>query len=136
MTVFVAALAGRALGQPPPREAGVDPNAGPATKQELFASRSAQVEGTNVYLESMVVRAKSGLMARIGSRGHEIFVAPNDPSSLEYVAVGATVDVRGTLVRTPSAGQARLIYAMSSRESRRLARDPVYVDAWSLIVQE
>ena len=135
--VFVAALANPALGQVPPRDAGVDDaNFGPATKQEVFASRKALLEGTNVYLENMVVRAKSGLMARLGSGRHEIFVAPNDPSTLDYIAVGATVDVRGTLVKTPSAGQARLIYAMSTRESRRIARDSVYVDAWALVARE
>jgi len=42
------------------------------------------------------------------------------------------VDVRGTLRRAPGAPQARLAYAMSSREARRLARKGVYLDAWSL----
>src|SRR5262245_38685679 len=134
--IVVAALAGPARGQPPPKDAGVDTSFGPVTKKDLFASRKNLIEGTNVHLENMVVRAKSGLMARVSDGRHEIFVAPNDPSSLDFVAVGARVNVRGTLFRSPSAGQARLIYAMSAREARRLARDPVYVDAWAFAVQE
>jgi hypothetical protein len=105
----------------------------PVEGQELFADDGALfVEGTNVHLENVVVRAKTGLMMRVAVGRHEIYVAPVDPSMLEFLAVGATVDVRGTLRRAPSAPQARFAYAMSAREARRLARQHVYVDAWSL----
>jgi hypothetical protein len=104
-----------------------------ATKEELFRERrELLVEGTNVYLEDMVVRAKSGVMTRVAYGKHEIFVAPIDPSELQFVAIGARVDVRGTLREAPTAPQARLAYAMSPREARRLARHRIYVRAWSL----
>lgn len=109
----------------------------PASRQELFVrDPSLRVDGTNVYLEHMVVRAKSGHMMRVAYGKHEIFVAPVDPSTLDFVAVGAKVDVRGTLRDAPSASQARLVYAMSPREARLLARSGVYVDAWSVTAIE
>ncbi|HVK86480.1 MAG TPA: hypothetical protein VM513_20315 [Kofleriaceae bacterium] len=105
----------------------------PVDGEALFADDAELLaEGTNVHLENVVVRAKSGLMMRVAVGRHQIYVAPVDPSMLEFLAVGATVDVRGTLRRAPSAPQARLAYAMSSHEARRLARQGVYLDAWSL----
>jgi len=108
-----------------------------ATAQELpgvevFDEPDEMTEGTNVRFESAVVRAKSGLLLRVAIGKHEIFVAPPDPSSLEWIAVGAKVDVQGTLQRTPTAQQARLVYAMGPVEARRLARTRFYVDAWSV----
>src|SRR5437868_3929069 len=111
---FVVALTGSAFAQAPTPE--VD-DFGPVSKQELFATPKKLIEGTDVYLARMVVRAKSGTMLRVGWGTHEIFVAPIDPSALGFVTVGATVDVRGTLAKTPSARQARLIYAMSASEA-------------------
>jgi hypothetical protein len=96
-------------------------------KQQLFADLDSMTEGTPVWLKDVVVRQKSGNVLRIGERRHELFVAPQDPSTLDFLTVGAHVDVRGTLRRTPSAPQARLIYAMSSPAARRLARDRFYV---------
>ena len=131
--VFVVALVGSALAQPPPPDVE---DFGPVTKQELFAGPNRLIAGTNVYLDHVVVRAKSGTMLRVGWDKHEIFVAPVDPSSLGFITVGAKVNVRGTLAKTPSAGQARLINAMSWSEARRLARQSVYVDAWAMSVEE
>ena len=96
---------------------------------ELFDEPDEMTEGTNVRFEGAVVRAKSGLLMRVAVGTHEIFVAPPDPSSLEFLAVGANVDVQGTLRRTPTAAQARLIYAMAPGEARRLARTRFYVEA-------
>jgi hypothetical protein len=133
--VFAALLvmiAGTAAGQVREREARDDANA-PATKVELFQRGSTLlIEGTNVHLEDMRVRSKSGVMMRVAYGRHEIYVAPIDPSALDFIAKGARVDVRGSLRAAPSAAQARLVYAMSAREARRLARQRVYVDAWSV----
>jgi hypothetical protein len=99
---------------------------------ELFDEPDEMTEGTNLRLEGAVVRAKAGILLRVSVGKHEIFVAPPDPSSLEFLAVGARVDVQGTLQRTPTAQQARLVYAMSRAEARRLAHTKFYVDAWSV----
>lgn len=113
-----------------------DPGAAPATdspvvtKQELFAEPREMSEGTNVRLEDVVIRAKSGIVLRVADRKREIFVVPEDPSSLDFLAVGARVHVQGTLRAAPSARQAQLIYAMGPREARKLARSRFYVDAW------
>lgn len=104
----------------------------PATNDELFGDPDAMVEGTNVRLENLVVRAKSGLLLRASYDGHEIFVAPVDPSQLDFIAIGAHIDVLGTLVPAPSKRQAQLELAMGAREARRLAHARVYVDAWSV----
>lgn len=120
-----------------PRDADAAEERGPASKHELFArGRALMVEGTNVHLEDVVVRAKSGHLIRVASGRHEIFVAPPDPSQLSFLAIGAAVDVRGTLIKAPSAGQAQLIHGMGSREARRLSRQRVYVDAWSVTAIE
>ena len=104
----------------------------PVTNDELFGDPDEMIEGTNVHLEDLVVRAKSGLLLRAADDRHEIFVAPIDPSWLDFLTVGAHIDIRGTLRASPSARQAKLVFAMSTREAKRLARTPVYVDAWSL----
>lgn len=107
-----------------------DPESGPATKDELFADPEEMTAGTNVFLDDVKVRSKSGNLLRVGDGQHQLWVAPDDPSVLDFIAVGATVDVRGTLRETPSAKQAALIYAASSRAAARMARDRFYVDAW------
>ncbi|MDX2091058.1 MAG: hypothetical protein SFX73_24575 [Kofleriaceae bacterium] len=108
-------------------------DSGPASWTDLREHRQElMAPGTNVYLEGMVVRGKSGRTLRVGRGKQELFVIPVDPTSVDYMAVGAKVDVRGMLVETPSAGQAKLVYAMSGREARRIARQRVIVDAWSV----
>lgn len=113
-------------------EAGSDTPGPVLTAQELFADPEAMTDGTSVRLDGAVIRAKSGLVLRVAIDKHEIFVAPIDPSSMEFLAVGARVDIQGTLHRAPSAPQARLIYAMGPAEARRLARTGFYVDAWAV----
>jgi hypothetical protein len=96
-------------------------------KQRVFADLDSLSDGTQVWLQDVVVRAKNGNIVQVADHRHEIFVAPVDPSSLEFLTVGAHVDVRGTLRRTPSAAQARFIYAMGPATARRLARDQLFV---------
>lgn len=105
---------------------------GPISKENLFDDPEAMTPGTNVHLENMVVRGKSGNIVRVGDGRHEIFVAPIDPVSIEFLAIGAKIDVRGTLLRSPSASQARLSYAMCRRAAERLSRDRVFVEAWTI----
>ena len=130
----VAAIAPFARSQPavcpPPEEPAPDEPV--LTAKQLFADPAAMTEGANVRLEGAVVRAKSGNILRVATQRHEIFVAPNDPSAIAFIAVGAHVDVIGTLRRVPSAKQARLVYAMSSSEAYRLARTRFYIDAWDV----
>lgn len=102
------------------------------TERELFATPGAMSDGATVRLDGVVIRAKSGNVLRVAIGHHEIFVAPNNPSTLGFLAIGARVDVLGTLRRAPSARQAQLIYAMETREARRLARTRYYVEAWSV----
>jgi len=102
------------------------------TGEELFAYPEAMAEGVNVRLEGAVVRAKSGIVLRVAADDHEIFVAPIDPSSLEFLAVGSRINVQGTLHAVPTAKQAQLVYAMGPKEARRLARSRFYLDAWAL----
>jgi hypothetical protein len=104
-------------------------------KQQLFADLDSMTEGTQVWLHDVRIVQKSGNVLKIGDRGHELFVVPVDPSSLDFLTVGAHVDVRGTLRRTPSAGQARLIYAMSSAAARRFARDRFFVATASVVAE-
>lgn len=111
---------------------GSDASGPVLTAQELFADPESMTEGTSVRLEGAVIRAKSGLVLRVAIDKHEMFVAPIDPSTIEFLAVGARIDVQGTLHRAPSAAQARLVYAMGPQEARRLARTGFYVDAWAL----
>lgn len=109
-----------------------EPDTSVVTADELFDIPEAMTEGTNVRLENVVVRAKSGNVVRVRYGKHEIFVSPPDPAKLDWIAVGARINVQGTLRRTPSAPQARLQYAMRTGEARRLSRTRFYVDAWAL----
>lgn len=106
------------------------------TAPELFARPDAMSDGTSVRLDGVVIRAKSGNVLRVSVARHEIFVAPNDPSTLNFLTIGARVDVLGTLRRAPSARQAQLVYAMGAYEARRLARTRYYVEAWSVSAVE
>ena len=137
-TVLLATLATNAPRAQPRDGSGSDQGSdqGVITAQQLFATPRAFTDGTNVRIENAVVRAKTGILLRVAAAKHEIFVAVPDPSALDFVAVGAHVAIQGTLRRTPSAPQARLVYAMSSREAHRLARTRFYVDAWSVTPAE
>jgi hypothetical protein len=104
--------------------------------QELFEDPRAVTDGTSVLFEQAVVRAKTGIVLRVAAARHEIFVVPADPSVLDFLAVGAHVDIQGTLRRPPAAAQARLVYAMSTREAQRLAHTRFYVDASSVLAAE
>jgi len=129
LTFVPSTTYGQASGSAAPNDDAEDALS-PATNEELFEEPGALREGTNVYLEDMVVRAKSGLVLRASDGKHQIYIAPDDPSSLDFIAIGAHIDVRGTLVVAPSARQAQLVFAMGASEARRLARKKVYVDAW------
>lgn len=135
ISVVVLVAGGAALAQ---SENGSDQGSGSAvlTAQELFRDQRAVPDGTNVQFENAVVRAKTGIVLRVTAAKHEIFVVPADPSVLDFLTVGAHVDIQGTLRRTPSAPQARLVYAMSAREARRLAHTRFYVDASSVLAAE
>jgi hypothetical protein len=61
-----------------------------------------------------------------------VFVLPVDPSFVSFVAVGAKVDLRGTLRESPAAAQAARDFALDRASSRRLANEPLYIDAWSI----
>jgi len=104
----------------------------PMTADELFSEPDAMVDGANVQLDYAVVRAKAGNVLRVRVDHHEIFVVPDDPSLLEWITVGARVNVSGILRPTPAAKQAQLIYAMGRAEARRLARTKFYVEASSV----
>jgi len=140
MSVVAVILAGGEPGAEP--QSGSDAGSGSAegsaviTGQELFKNPRAVSDGTNVMFENAVVRAKSGIVLRVAIGKHEIFVVPPDPSALDFVAIGAHVAIQGTLRPTPSAPQARLIYAMSKRDAQRLAHTRFYVDAWSVLAAE
>jgi hypothetical protein len=88
--------------------------------------------GTSVELDHAVVRGKSGNLMRVAHHRREIFVAPVDPSWLEWIAVGAVVDIRGTVREAPSASQARLVYAVDRATAARLARSHILIDAWAV----
>jgi hypothetical protein len=107
---------------------------GVVEKEQLFSQLGSMTEGTQVRLEDVVIRQKSGNVMRVGDRHHhQMFVVPVDPSSLEFLTVGAHVDVLGTLRRTPSAGQARLVYAMSRGAAWQFARDRYFIDAGTVV---
>lgn len=118
---------------------GLDQGSGSATgsemltAQELFENPRAVADGTGVFFENAIVRAKTGIVLRVLAGKHEIFVVPADPSVLDFLAVGAHVDIQGTLRHPPAAAQARLIYAMSTREASWLAHTRFYVDASSVL---
>ncbi len=129
----LAASAPLAISQTPPEPAPDEPV---LTARELFSDPQAMTEGANVRLDSAVIRAKSGNVLRVATEHHEIFVAPNDPSSLNYLTSGARIEVLGTLRRSPSARQAQLVYAMPACDARRLARTRFYIDAWDVMALE
>ncbi len=89
--------------------------------------------GTNVHLEDVPVRRKAGNGLWIGySRRHQLFAVPIDPSFVEFVTVGARIDLRGTLRETPSARQATMVFALDRTSSRLIADEPLYIDAWTM----
>jgi hypothetical protein len=88
--------------------------------------------GTTVELDHAVVRGVCGNLMRVAHKGHELFVAPEDPSWLEFVAIGAVVDIHGTLRAPPRARQAQLDYAIDRRTALRLERQRVFIDAWAM----
>lgn len=112
--------------------AAVVSNDGPATRQELIENPALIAPGTNVNLEGAIVRAASGNMLRVSVGRLELFVAPIDPSSIDFIRTGAVVDVRGTLRASPSAKQGMTTYAMNRRLAKQLESDGVYVDAWAV----
>jgi hypothetical protein len=131
--VVVALACEVADAQPPgPAPEPAPEDSGPVTKDIVFGKPKQMTEGTNVFLDDVVVRAKSGNLLRVGEGRRSIWVAPNDPSVLDFIAVGAIVDVRGTLRETPSAPQAKLIYAARAGAAKKLARDRLFVDAWDV----
>jgi hypothetical protein len=127
--VVLAGSVRTAVSQNSPPE---EPDTSVVTVDVLFDIPEAMNEGTNVRLEDVVVRAKAGNVVRVSYGKHEIFVVPPDPAKLDFIAIGAHVNVQGTLRRSPSAPQAKLEYAMRASEARRLSRTRFYVDAWSL----
>lgn len=130
--VLLAALvSGHAVAQPANEDLDQE-TTGPVTKQELLEDPEALEPGTNVFLDDVRVRSKSGNLVRVSMGRRQLYVAPVDPSVIQFLAIGAIIDVHGTLLETPSAGQAKLIYAASGRAAARMARDRVYVDAWSV----
>lgn len=129
--LLVALASGYAIAQPADDDRDQD-ETGPVTKEELLEDPDALVPGTNVFLDDVKVRSTSGNLVRVSVGRRQLFVAPVDPSVIQFLAVGAIIDVHGTLRETPSAAQAKLIYAASGRAAARMARDRVYVDAWSV----
>lgn len=127
--VVIAGSVRMGAAQPPEPE---EPDTVVVGADELFEAPEAMTEGTNVRLENVIVRAKSGNILRVRYGKHEIFVVPPDPAKLDWIAVGARIHVQGTLRKPPTAPQARLEYAMRRSEARRLARARFYVDAWSV----
>ncbi len=129
--LLVALVSEHAIAQPADDEADQE-ETGPVTKDELLEDPDALVPGTNVFLDDVKVRSTSGNLVRVSVGRRQLYVAPVDPSVIQFLAVGAIIDVHGTLRETPSAAQAKLTYAASRRAAARMARDPVYVDAWSV----
>jgi hypothetical protein len=86
-----------------------------------------------VDLDDVPVRRKSGRGLWIGySARRQVFVVPIDPSFVSFVVVGATVDVRGTLRETPAAPQAAREFGLDRTSTKMIAREPLYIDAWSI----
>ncbi len=112
----------------PPLEEGF------ASAEQVFAANPPRsLADYEVHLEDVPVRRKSGRGLWIGySARRQVFVVPVDPSFVSFVAVGAKVDVRGTLRETPGAAQAARDFALDRASTRRLANEPLYIDAWSI----
>jgi hypothetical protein len=88
--------------------------------------------GTTIELDHAVIRGISGNLMRVAHRGREVFVAPVNPSWLEFLAIGAVIDIHGAIRKPPSAKQAQLEYAIDRRTAARLARERFYIDAWAV----
>ncbi|HSK04965.1 MAG TPA: hypothetical protein VK932_27140 [Kofleriaceae bacterium] len=112
----------------PPLEEGF------ASAEQVFAAKPPRsLADHEVYFEDVPVRRKSGRGLWIGySARRQVFVLPVDPSFVSFVAVGAKVDVRGTLRESPAAAQAARDFALDRASARRLANAPLYIDAWSI----
>jgi hypothetical protein len=106
----------------------------PRTRRQIFADQESEsLIGTEVYLEDVPIRGKSGNGLWVGyQRRHQLFVAPIDPSSVEALTVGARIDVRGTLRRAPAPRQAAKLFALDAASTRRFAGERLYLDAWSV----
>lgn len=99
----------------------------------IYGDSPGDLAGTEVELDDVRVRAKSGNGLWVGyTRQRQIFVLPIDPSFVEFVTVGAALDVRGTLRETPSAAQAAKTFAMGAQSARKLAGDRFYIEAWTV----
>jgi hypothetical protein len=103
-----------------------------ARNDRVFLHTQSLVPGLGVYLTHVVVRGKSGNLMRVGDRRREIFVAPIDPSWMDFLPIGSIVDLRGTVRETPSAGQAHQTYAAGWPVARQLARNRFYIEAWAI----
>lgn len=100
---------------------------------KIYGDSPGDLAGTEVELDDVRVRAKSGNGLWVGyTRQRQIFVLPIDPSLVEFVTVGAALDIRGTLRETPSAAQAVKTFAMGAQSARKLAGDRFYIDAWTV----
>jgi hypothetical protein len=129
---LVVALSVCAMGagepRPDEREAGFADPALVFTKKPPLG-----LVGMQVHLDHIRVQGKSGNGLWVGpTKGRRIFVVPVDPSFIEFVAVGAVLDIRGVLRETPAPAQARKSWAVDARTARCLAYEPVYIDAWNL----
>jgi hypothetical protein len=110
----------------------VDPQA-PITNLDGDSPR--RLAGSTVYLDDVPIRAKSGNGMWVGyTSQRRIFVAPIDPSSLNFVTVGTRVDIHGTAREAPNASLATKVFAVDGSTARRLGGDNLYIDAWSLTV--
>jgi hypothetical protein len=118
--------------QPAPAEPPLEE--GFASADQVFAAKPPRsLADHEVHFEDVPVRRKSGRGLWIGySARRQVFVVPVDPSFVSFVAVGAKVDVRGTLRKSPAAAQAARDFALDRASARRLANAPLYIDAWSI----
>jgi hypothetical protein len=103
-----------------------------AGPEQVFSSGESH-PGLLVHLVDVPIRGKAGRGVWVGYEpGEQVFVVPMDPSSVEFLAVGARIDVRGELVAAPGAEHVRRHLALDASSARRLARAPHYVQAWSV----
>jgi hypothetical protein len=100
-----------------PPEPPVDPQ-GPITR--IDGDSPSQLAGSNVHLDDIPIRGKSGNGMWVGHGERRIFIAPIDPSALEFLTVGTRVDIHGTAREAPNAAQARKVYAVDRSTARRL----------------